>query len=77
MQATSGPETVDIDARSASNLDVDSAIKNEQTHIEGSIKQGESDAIVHISEEENKRLRRKIHMRLVYLFIKVIKRRRD
>jgi hypothetical protein len=63
MQATSGPDTVDVDARSIANSDIDMPIKNEQSHIENSLKPGESAGIVHISDEENKRLRRKIHMR--------------
>jgi hypothetical protein len=70
MQATSGPETVQMDWRNLSVDDLDITKKHQNEHIEETYKTGESPAagLVHISEEENKVLRRKIHKRYASYF---------
>lgn len=71
MQATSGPETVQMDSRNLSVDDLDITKKHQNEHIEETYKTGESPAagLVHISEEEDKVLRRKIHKRYAFCLV--------
>jgi hypothetical protein len=51
--------------------DIDGSVKfeNDTTHIEGELKTEEQDGFVTISDAENKRMRRKIHARSVFVAI--------